>query len=436
MPVVTPFATRDPRVTPILHSHTVTRPALSALLVVAAAACASSTAPAPLRATDAGTARDAAKPPETAATHLGRTVLPRADAIVRGRLSETNAAGRGAEVGRLRPTEWLRPADCAYEGDLVVLSAKAGSLPLPGRDALFLLHALPESENFELVDVAPLDDDAGPARIATMKRYLEIEAMPGADERVAALREHLRTAVVSSEEWPRANAAREYAAFADKFRSALETADRAALEQSLRRGADRVTRGFLETALAACPGGGPRPAKPATAGQSPARAAPFLTRYSVPGATAAMRRQAVIDAAAEIGADATPLFERALEDQDAPVRDAAAAAAGQCDVTALAPRLTSMLVTDTSLPVKRSLVMACGHLRAAGAVPALAAIARTTGPLTREAMFALARIRDEPALSELRRLRDEAPEASQREDAAFLLSERFVEQERALRETR
>lgn len=422
--------------TPIIHSHSVTRPVLWALLVLAAPACAASPAAAPLSATDPAAARDVAKPPETAATHLGRTVLPRADVIVRGRLAETNAAGRGAEVGRLRPTEWLKPADCAYEGDLVVLSAKTGALPLPGRDALFLLHARRESENFELVDVAPLDDDAGPARVATMKRYLEIEALPGSEARVAALREHLRAAVVSNEEWPRANAAREYAAFAAQFPSALEPADRAAIDQSLRRGGDRATRGFLETALAACPGGGRRPAKPASDGQASARAAPFLARYSVPGATAAMRRQAVVDAAAEIGADAAPLIERALEDQDAPVRDAAAAAAGQCGVTSLAPRLASLLVTDTSPQVKRSLVLACGHLRAGGAVPALAAIARTTGPLTRDAMFALARIRDEPALAELRRLRDEAPEASQREDAEFLLSERFVEQERALQKTR
>jgi hypothetical protein len=69
-------------------------------------------------------------------------------------------------------------------------------------------------------------------------------------------------------------------------------------------------------------------------------------------------------------------------------------------------------------------------------VPALAAIARTSGPLTRDATFALARIRDEAALAELRRLRDESPDASQRADAEFLLSDKFLEQERALEKTR
>ena len=419
--------------TPILHSHPVSGTSAWLILgVLAAAGCASRPAAAPDLASAA--APEEPKAVDVAATHLGRTVLPRADAIVRGKLAETNAAGRGAEVGKLRPAEWLRPAGFVYEGDLVVMSAHAGALPSPGRDALFLLHLRRESENFELVDVAPLDDEAGPARLATMKRYLEIEALPDSDARITALRTHLRAAVVSEGTWPRANAAREYAAFADRFPGALEAADRTVLEQAARR-ADRASKAFLETAIAACPGAPRRPTKPDAAASS-ARAAPFVARYSVAGATAAMRRQVLIDAAAQIGADAVPLFERALDDVDAPVRDAAAAAAGQCKVTALGPRIASMLVTDTSPQVKRSLVMASGHLRAAGAVPALAAIARTTGPLTRDAMFALARIRDDAAMAELRRLRDEAPDASQREDADFLLSERFLEQERALEKTR
>jgi hypothetical protein len=363
-------------------------------------------------------------------------VLPRIEAIVRGRLSETNAAGGGTEVGRLRPSEWLRPKGFVYEGDLVVLSVQSGALPAPGREALFLLHLRPASENFELVEVSTLDDPAGPSRLATIRRYLEIEALPGAEERLAALRAHLRSAAVSDDEWPRANAAREYAALADAFPGALDAEDRAAIERSLRRGGDRAIRGFLETALAACPGAARASPKAAAPADAAARVEPFLAKYSVPGATASMRRQAVIDAAAQIGADAAPLFARALEDQEPPVRDAAAAAAGQCDVVDLAPRIATLLVTDTSPQVRRSLVMACGHLRAAAAVPSLAAIARVSGPLTRDAMFALARIRDEAALAELRRLRDESPDAERRDDAEFLLSDRFLEQERALERTR
>lgn len=425
--------------TPILHSAAVARavlPALVGLLLVTA--CATRAAAPVARSPDALTPAQqphGEQAVDRAATHVGRTVLTRADAIVRGRLAEINAAGGGAEVGRLRPSEWLRPADCAYEGDLVVLSVQTGALPAPGRDALFLLHARRASDNFELVDVATLDDPAGTARLATMRRYLEIEALPTSDERVAALRTHLRAAAVGDEEWPRANAAREYAALADEFPGALQDADRVVIEQAIRRGGDRASRKFLETALAACPGAAPRASKP-TPAASAARVAPFVERYSVAGATAAMRRQAVVDAAAQVGTDGAALYARALEDLDAPVRDAAVAAAGQCGVTALAPRVAQLLVTDPSPQVRRTLVMACGHLRAADAVPSLGAIARTTGPLTRDAMFALARIRDDAALAELRRVRDETSDPAQRDEAEFLLSDRFVEQERALEKTR
>lgn len=376
-------------------------------------------------------------------THLGRVVLPRVDVIVRGRVEGVTPAAHGAEVGRVVPDDWLRGVPREEGSVLVVLSVAAGALPLPGRDALFLLREIPDSENLELMQVGTLDDADGAARFAAMKRFLEIESIGDPAERVSALRQYLRAALASDQEWTRQNAAREYAALATELPGSLTADDRPPLERALQRSADRTTKSLLETALAGCPGGsgpaaiGPgRPARPAPppAGENPL--APFLARFEAKDASAASRRECVLDAAVALHERSAPLLERALSDEDARVREAAAAAAGQLRVASLEPRIAAMLSADPSAGVRRTLVVAAGYLSSRASVPTLALLAKEGGPFARDAAFALARIRDDAALAALGRLRAETEDAERRSMLDFLLSDRFVEQEKALGEKR
>lgn len=381
-------------------------------------------------------AAETSAPPDLPATHMGRKVLPRADVIVRGRVERVSAAAHGSEVGRVEPSEWLRGVPREEGSILVVLSVAAGALPLPGRDALFLLRSMPYSDNLELVEVGTLDDEDGPARLAAMKRFLAIEALADPAARFAALREYLRGALASEQGWTRRNAAREYAALAAEVPGSLTADDRAPLERALQRTTEKPVKALLESALAECPGTPSRPARPAAAPATDDAVAEYLARFDTKGSSAAARRQAVIDGSVALGVRATSLLERALADDDPRVREAAAAAAGQFRVASLEPRISAMLTADDSPGVRRTLVVAAGYLGSRSSVPTLALLAKDGGAFARDAAFALARIRDAAAMGELRRLRNETQDAERRGEIDFLLSDRFVEQEKSLAEKR
>lgn len=100
-------------------------------------------------------------------------------------------------------------------------------------------------------------------------------------------------------------------------------------------------------------------------------------------------------------------------------------------MTALAPRLLPMTASDASAGVRRTCVIALGHMRYAAAVDTLAGLAASDAGLSREAMFALGRIRDPAALEKLRELRTGGGDERKRL-ADFLLSDEFVQQERAM----
>jgi len=430
-------------VTPILHSPGVragTHP-LAAAVLVAATACSSAklATSAPRQEAKADAAADALPQQDPVyvgpVTSLGRSALARTDAAVRGRLTSSMPVGPAAEVGRLAGEEWLRGTPREEGEPLTVLSEEAGTLPPVAHEGLFLLHLLAASGNWELVEVVPLDDDDGPDRLAAFRTYLEIEAIPGPSRRLNELRAYLRVAVVSDRSWTRWNAAREYAAMSRDIPDSLAVEDRAPLEKARDNAVERPLRALLSSVLASCPGA-PAPSKKSAVARSADPAddglAEFTARYAATGASAAARRQAVVDAAVGLGARAAPLFDRALADSDAAVREAGVAAAGQFRVASLEVKIAAMLAADGSPFVRRTLVVAAGRLKSSAATPALALLATEDGPFARDAAFALARIRDDAALRELRRLRAEAKSPDWIEVLDFLLSDAFVQQELAL----
>jgi hypothetical protein len=416
-----------------------------AVIFLAATACSSDrlAAPASKATTDPDSVALPASEPtrpvyDGPATSLGRTALARADAVVRGKLTQSMPVGAGAEVGRLLPEEWLRGEPREDGEQLTVLSAEAGHLPEVAHEGVFLLHLLPASGNWELVVVVPLDDADGPDRLAALRKYLEIESIPGPSWRMSELRKYLRTAVLSDHGWTRWNAAREYAALSRDVPGALAVEDRPPLEKARDVATERPLRALLEAVLAKCPGTPSPTAKSAAARPSDAtdELAGFTARFSAPDAAPSARRQAVIDAAVALGERAAPLFERALGDADAAVREAGAAAAGQFRIASLEPKIAAMLAADGSPVVRRTLVVAAGRLKSSASTPSLALLATEDGAFARDAAFALARVRDDAAMGELRRLRSEAKAKDWIELLDFLLSDAFVQQERALQDSK
>lgn len=371
--------------------------------------------------------------PSGPVTHLGRTVFPRCHRMSVAEVAEKAALPRGAEMVRLRETEvlWGPPLDDPPN----VVCGAAGLAPGPGGKALFLLRLLP-SGSYEAVQISPLDDADGPARLAAFRRYLEIEAIPDPAARRTALVGYLRGAVSGERGWTRANALREYAALSSAFPSALGPADAEVLARAASAERNAELKRLAQAALDRVPAGGRSSPGPAEAGNAsapaPADLSAFERRFVETKGGPGPRREALIDAAARHGAAAAPLVERALADEDPILREAAAAVAGEAGMAALGPRLAELLRTEPSAPVRRSLVLALGHLRVESAVPLLGSYAAEGGALARESAFALARIRTSGAVERLERLARDESDAERASLARFLLSEDFVRQERAL----
>ncbi len=380
-------------------------------------------------------ARNAADPAGPV-THMGRTVLPKCHRMSVGRVESRAPGLRGAETVRVAEEEtlWGPPSE-PDDPPLYVTAGEVGVLPATGARALFLLRLL-RSGNFEAVEVAPLDDAQGAARLDSFRRILAIEGMSDPAARRSALLVYLRECLGGSDRWARDYAVREYAAFADAFPGALRTPDGDALaavlpalrDPDLKRlgqyALDRVKTGA--SAAKAPPRPKLRPAVP----RADLTAFEEKFRSKEPGE----RRAAVLDAVVRHGLAAEPLVERALTDPDPAVREAAVTGAGETGMSGLAEKVWATYPTETHPIARRSLVTAAGKLRVAAAVPTLADIAAGGGTLWREASFALGRIRDGAALERLAVIERTASDPERAKLAKFLRSDDFVRQEKALGE--
>jgi hypothetical protein len=339
----------------------------------------------------------------------------------------------GTEVVKVHEDELMwgdpEPETLPY----TVVCGATGLAPQVGGRGLFLLR-LSRGGGYEALEVAPADDDAGPARLRTFRTYLAIERIPEPAERRRALLTYLRNAIRSEDEFVRANAIREYAAFAETFPQGLAAEDGPALAKVLATIREPELRRLAESALDRAPAAA-RPQSRSAAERASAAATAVLAeqekRFDAARAKPDERAKAILDAAAQIDRAAEPLVARGLADSAPAVREAAATAAGETGMTGLGPKLLPMTATDSSLPVRRTAVIALGHLRYAGAVDTLAGLAESDPAVSREAMFALGRIRDQAALAKLRGLRTGGGDERKRL-VDFLLSDEFVQQERAM----
>jgi hypothetical protein len=379
-----------------------------------------------------------ADPPKKrpAVTQIGREILPRTGMVVRGRTQRLSNV-RGTEVARfeveevLRSVPWDQLPDAVGSPILTVFCGEPGMLPRVGVEALLLVARRVRSPNHDVVQVVPIAGSGGAERLAAYKAYLEIESVQSEEERVEALRSYLHRAVRDSRRWTRDNAALEFGSLA-RFRPYdLGSDDVGVLRNAAMRSNSAVVQRSLQTALAVAERNNTRaPRVPVPEVPNEELLAPFTVSYGA-ATDPADRRKIVLEAAVELEAGAAPLLRVALDDEDARVREAAVASAGQLRITAVGDALLPLLSREEPLPVRRSTVRAIGHLRVADAVPSLAILARGEGELGSDACYALGRIRTSEAITAMGQLLAGAT-GERLELIEYLLTDAFVEQERAL----
>lgn len=442
-------------------------PALLALLALSAGLCAcGSTGPETVhtegevvrRAVGSEAERGSDKAPEQAATgpvtHLGRTVLDDCDLVLRGRVIRLDVPVAGAELAEIEPLETFRsgnPDGEGVTGSLHVLCGAEGKLPRAGQQGIFFLRTRRGSSSHVLVEVSPLEDKDGAARLEALRHYVRIEDIADRGERVTALLTYLRSALGSGSRWTRDNAVREYAAFAQREAHSLSAEDARALMSARSRVRDPDISSLLDRALSAVPATPRAPVRrddSATRAAAGAPVAVYVRRYREAQDDPDARRAAVADASA-LGANARPLFEIALADAHPAVRaeatvavmaamglgtEARAEGAGEAsaDRKAIALLLQERLTEEPETRVRAYVIRALGRLHVDDAVASLTALAGQDGELGREACFALARIRTPRALEALAAVLNGATDAERRDVIQFLRSDAFLEQERLL----
>lgn len=373
-------------------------------------------------------------------THLGRTVLGRCQLIARVKAVSNSPPLHGTEIGRMEIEEVMW-GHTSWVGDtMTVLCAEPGVLPRRGRGAVLLLELKPGSRNAAVVQVIPLDDADSPERLVALREYLLFEQLPVPQDRAEQLLDHLRRAALSRREWTRWNAVEEYASLSRVAPELLRPMDERVLTTVRGQTEDPALTELIDEALkaidpqAAAAVAAAAPARPTGPSATP-RAQDvdtLLREFRDKATTAQARTQLVIDGARRFRAASGPLLRAAMQDPDPAVREVGAAAAGAAGASAVGPSLLAMLGTEQVPEVRRAIVVSLGHLREASAIPALATLAADNAPLGREAAFALARIRNEAAVSALREIARTTPDATHTRLVEFLLSDHFLEQERAL----
>ena len=431
-----------------------------------------------------------------AVTVLGTGVLRKSSSVVRATIERVSTLSLGIEVGTLRPREVLWGEE-ELRGDGAALHAvrlfsnEQGFLSRVSADAIFFLVPMEGADRYESAAIVDLSGAEGPARLDAVRRSLRIERLP-ASERAAALRRACFESLGAPDAWTRQNAGREIAHLAVLLPGTFSRADARDLRRLASREAETALRPLLvETAEVLGRAAARGELAPEDVGERVSLRGAPAHRALREGTTAKERLEALEEVRREGGAAAVAaIAECLLKDADPAVRGAAAGAltgvAGAGSTAAprgeggpvplvpggpippelagtnppapgastragSAPEAPRVAVVEALLAslegekvpaVRAACVEGLGNAGAAGAVPLLRRLCEEERGLTREALFALARIGTPAATAALRDFRAGSA-LSARDDAAplrtlvdFLLSDDFLKQEEALRRLR
>jgi hypothetical protein len=390
----------------------------------------------------------AGEPGRDAVTYLGQRMLSRADIVVSGTVTRLDTLSTGATLTRFKIHETLFGHE--RESTILLISPDPGQFPPPGVPVAYLLRRIGRAR-YEISGNIDLTGVDGPDRLSTLKRYLQIEALPDPYQKRRELHDYLMENLGSGRRFLVWSAARELANFSRENAGFFTPEDVAVIRNKQRLAAESVLKDLLSDVLDHVGEVGPAGE---TDGGPPAEAVeprpPVLPPSSdfleleqawrQGGLSIEERRMVVLAICARHLRHGAPILLDALVDADPEIRRLAALNLGEAGYEPAAEPLLMRLGTEVDRSVIAAAIQSLGVLRVAKARAAIIHFAEDL-ELRRAVLYALARIGDEECrkfLAEVRSaLEGKTGEPGElRKLVDFLLSDDFRQQEEALRKIR
>ncbi|MEN8149485.1 MAG: HEAT repeat domain-containing protein [Planctomycetota bacterium] len=379
---------------------------------------------------------------EDPVTYMGEHVLAKTDVVCLGESAKPVLLPTGARVVRFTLKEVLEGKE---EAQSVVLVAGAPDLiPPPGVPGVLFLKRLGRGR-YEPVGLVEIFGKEAKARLATLRRYLEIERMAGAKKKRETLREYLLTNLESGDAFLRWSAARELANFTKRNGKYLGPAHLARIRAVREKHGEAVFQQLLDTALFQVKRrGAPPPDAPShlagPEGPEYRELRGLYRKWKKGIPKAADRRDLLQRVTSRWLKHSAPILADALDDESPVVRRIAALQLGEGEFTSAEPRLRKRLGEERDREVLEALIHSLGILKSEKALPAILALGKADD-LRRAAAFAAARTGGDLAEKWLSTLlathnRETEKDREIRRLVKFLRSEAFENQEKALSEIR
>jgi hypothetical protein len=145
-----------------------------------------------------------------AVTTVGRTLLPSADLVGRGRVESVQSLTTGVTLARFKLEEVLHGRETGRS--ILIVSPDRSEFPAIGLPVLYFLKRLGRGR-YEVGARVELGGAEGPFRLQAMKRFLEIEALENPQQKRRELHDYLMGNLTCGTRFLVWNAAREMAGF-------------------------------------------------------------------------------------------------------------------------------------------------------------------------------------------------------------------------------
>jgi hypothetical protein len=376
-------------------------------------------------------------------TYLGEKMLPLTDVVLTGTADAPRVLPTGAHLLRLTVTGVISGTEPAKS--ILVVAGSKELLPPKGTTAVLFLKRL-GTERYEPVGLVDATGKAGRERLGILRRYIEIEAIPDAVDKRTALRDFLLENLESKSRFRRWSAARELANFTRANGRYLRTAHLERIRKVRGKAREKTFVELIDTALTQA-GAPPSPAEKKAVEELSGPAGPeyrelrlLIQRWVKKPAKASERVDILRRVTGRWLRHSRQMLLDALDDEDAAIRRLAATQLGEGEFRTAEPALRKRLDEERDRDVLTAVVYSLGVLKSTKALPRILALGKAPD-LRRSAAFAAARIGGDLAKDWLDALlaahnRETEEDRAVRRLVAFLRSEAFERQEKALAEIR
>ncbi len=393
----------------------------------------------------AALAGDAGKDP---VTYLGQTMLPKADIVASGTVLRSNTLATGATLTRFRIEQVLFGRE--KDNPVLLISPDPSQFPPPGVPVAYFLRRIHRGR-YEISGRIALTGTDARNRLATLKRYLEIEKLTDPQKKRRELHDYLMTNLTAGNRFLVWSAARELANFSKDNAGFFTLEDIAAIRIKARLSRESVLKDLLADVLkniGHVEPGRPQRGEAPTAPVEPRRpvlppSSEFLKldrAWKQGGLALEDRRMVVLAVCAKHLLHGGPLLIDALTDTDPEIRRLAALNLGEAGHQPAADPLLLRLGTEENQKVIAAAIQSLGILKVEKARESIIRFAQEQA-LHRPVLFALARINNEECRKFLLEVQAAlegkgGEQAKVKELVDFLLSDDFRKQEEALEKIR